>query len=388
MNIHEYQGKEVLRQFGIATPRGFVCRSPEEAVEAAAQLGGRRWMVKAQIHAGGRGAAGGVRLARSRDEVRRHAGELLGACLKTPRTGPEGRRVTRLLVEEGAYVGREFYLGLTLDRDAQRVALIASGEGGVDIEAVAAHTPDRIHKVLIDPLTGLKAAEADGLARSIGMPGKLIPEARRLMQTLYRAFDSCDASLAEINPLALTEDGRVIALDACFEFDANALFRHPEIAAMRDPDEEDPAALEASRLGLSYVPLEGNIGCLASGAGLAMATADAVRLYGGAPAHLVDVGSSATVEKVVQAFRLMLRRPGLAALLVHLFGGAQRCDLIAQGLIAAARELGLRLPLVVRLKGSHEKQGRALLAHSGLPIACAADMADAAELAVAAARGR
>ena len=387
MNIHEYQVKEVLRKYGVATPRGFLCMSPEEAVDAATRLGGARWVVKAQIHAGGRGKGGGVKLARSMAEVRQHAEQILGMRLRTHQTGPEGRLVKRLLIEEGADIAKEFYLGLAVDRDTQRVALMASSEGGMDIEEVAARTPEKIHKVAIDPIAGLTVGQADDAARRIGIPAKSIPEARSFMQNLYRAFDECDASLAEINPLALTSDGRVIALDAKFDFDPNALFRHPEIVALRDLDEEDPAEVEASTFDLSYIPLDGNIGCLVNGAGLAMATMDVIKLYGGSPANFLDVGGGATAGKVTEAFKLMLRNPKLAAILVNIFGGIMKCDLIAQGVIAAAREVRLQVPLVVRMKGTNEKLGRIILAQSGLPIISADDMADAAARVVAAARG-
>lgn len=388
MHIHEYQAKELLRKFGVATPPGFPCRSADEAAEAARQLGGESWVLKAQIHAGGRGQGGGIKVARTIAEVRRHATHLLGMRLRTQQTGPEGRLVKCLLVEEGADIGRAFYLGLAVDREAQRVALMASGDGGVDIEDVAARSPDRIHKLCIDPATGLRPAEADAIARAIGLPERAIPQARALMQNLYRAFDECDASLAEVNPMALTGDGRVLALDAKFDFDANAFFRHPEIAALRDLDQEDPAEVEAAKFELSYIPLAGNIGCLVNGAGLAMATMDVVRLYGGSPANFLDVNGDASVPRVAEAFRLMLRNPRVAAVLVNLFDGHARCDLMAQALIAAAREAALKVPMVVRLKGTGEREGRALLAQSGLPIVSAGDMADAAELAVAAAKGR
>ena len=385
MNIHEYQGKEVLRKYGVATPRGFLCLSVEEAVDAAARLGGTRWVVQAQIHAG---KGGGVKLARSMAQVRQHAGDILGMHLKTHQTGPEGRLVRRLLVEEATDIAKEFYVGLAVDRDTQRVALMASSEGGMDIEEVAARTPAKIHKVSIDPVAGLTVGQADDAARRIGIPGKSIPEARGFMQKLYRAFDECDASLAEINPLVLTDDGRVIALDAKFDFDPNALYRHPEIVALRDLDEEDPAEVEASKFDLSYIPLDGNIGCLVNGAGLAMATMDVIKLYGGSPANFLDVGGGATAGKVTEAFKLMLRNPKLEAILVNIFGGIMKCDLIAQGVIAAAREVDLKVPLVVRMKGTNEKLGRILLAQSGLPIISADDMADAAERVVTAAKGR
>ena len=388
MNIHEYQGKDVLRKYGVTTPRGFACLSADEAADAATRLGGRAWVVKAQIHAGGRGKGGGVKLAWSVDEVRRHASQLLGMTLKTHQTGPEGRVVKRLLVEEGIEVDKELYLGLVVDRDSGRVVLMASSEGGMDIEEVAARTPGKIHKVFIDPDTGLKGTEADIVARSIGLSGKSVMQARTLMQNLYQAFDACDASLAEINPLVVTRDGRVIALDAKFSFDANALFRQPEIAAMRDLDEEDPAEVEASQFDLSYISLDGDIGCLVNGAGLAMATMDVIKLYGGSPANFLDVGGGATAEKVTQAFKLMLRNPNLRAILVNIFGGIMKCDVIARGIVAAAREVELSVPLVVRMKGTNESLGRTILAQSGLPIITADDMADAAREAVAAARRR
>ena len=386
MNIHEYQGKDVLRKYGVTTPRGFACLSADEAADAATRLGGRAWVVKAQIHAGGRGKGGGVKLAWSVDEVRRHASQLLGMTLKTHQTGPEGRVVKRLLVEEGIEVDKELYLGLVVDRDSGRVVLMASSEGGMDIEEVAARTPGKIHKVFIDPDTGLKGTEADIVARSIGLSGKSVMQARTLMQNLYQAFDACDASLAEINPLVVTRDGRVIALDAKFSFDANALFRQPEIAAMRDLDEEDAAEVEASQFDLSYIALDGDIGCLVNGAGLAMATMDVIKLYGGSPANFLDVGGGATAEKVTQAFKLMLRNPNLRAILVNIFGGIMKCDVIARGIVAAAREVELSVPLVVRMKGTNESLGRTILAQSGLPIITADDMADAAQQAVAAAR--
>jgi len=386
MNIHEYQGKDVLRKYGVTTPRGFACLSADEAADAATRLGGRAWVVKAQIHAGGRGKGGGVKLAWSVDEVRRHASQLLGMTLKTHQTGPEGRVVKRLLVEEGIEVDKELYLGLVVDRDSGRVVLMASSEGGMDIEEVAARTPGKIHKVFIDPDTGLKGTEADIVARSIGLSGKSVMQARTLMQNLYQAFDACDASLAEINPLVVTRDGRVIALDAKFSFDSSALFRQPEIAAMRDLDEEDPAEVEASQFDLSYISLDGDIGCLVNGAGLAMATMDVIKLYGGSPANFLDVGGGATAEKVTQAFKLMLRNPNLRAILVNIFGGIMKCDVIARGIVAAAREVELSVPLVVRMKGTNESLGRTILAQSGLPIITADDMADAAQQAVAAAR--
>jgi succinyl-CoA synthetase beta subunit len=386
MNVHEYQGKEVLRKYGVTTPRGVPCFSVDEAVQAAARLGGSAWVVKAQIHAGGRGKGGGVKVARSIDEVREYASRILGMTLVTHQTGPEGRVVKRLLIEEGADIQKELYVGMVVDRGSQRVALMASSEGGMDIEEVASHTPEKIHKVFIDPVTGLKDAEADDIARKIGIPEKSLSQARAFLQGLYRAFDECDASLAEINPLVLTGDDRVIALDAKFNFDSNALYRQPEIVAMRDLDEEDPAEVQASKFDLTYISLDGNIGCLVNGAGLAMATMDAIKLYGGSPANFLDVGGGATTEKVTEAFKLMLRNPKLQAILVNIFGGIMRCDVIATGVVEAARQVNLAVPLVVRMKGTNEELGKKILADSGLPIIAANNMAEAAEKAVNAAR--
>ena len=388
MKIHEYQGKEILRRFGIPTPRGIPAFSADEAVKAAEALGGGVWVVKAQIHAGGRGKGGGVKLGRSIAEVRELAGQILGMQLITHQTGPRGQTVRRLLIEEGADIQKELYVGMVVDRTTQRVVLMASADGGMDIEEVAAKTPDRIHKVFVDPGKGLADREADGIAREIGIPERSVAEARRLLQGLYRAFDQTDASLAEINPLILTGDGRVIALDAKLNFDDNALFRHPDIVEMRDLDEEDPAEIEASKFDLSYISLDGNIGCLVNGAGLAMATMDVIKLYGGEPANFLDVGGGATAEKVTEAFKIMLKNPGLKAILVNIFGGIMKCDTIANGVIAAAREVQLKVPLVVRMKGTNEELGRKILAESGLPIISADNMASAAEKVVAAAKGR
>jgi succinyl-CoA synthetase beta subunit len=387
LKIHEYQGKEILRRFGIPTPRGIPAFSVDEAGKAAEALGGSVWVVKAQIHAGGRGKGGGVKLGRSIAEVRELAGQILGMQLIMHQTGPRGQTVRRLLIEEGADIKKELYVGMVVDRTTQRVVLMASSDGGMDIEEVAARTPDRIHKVFVDPGKGLSAAEADGVARQIGIPEGSLAEARTVLQGLYRAFDQTDASLAEINPLILTGDGRVIALDAKLNFDDNALFRHADIVEMRDLDEEDPAEIEASRFDLSYISLDGNIGCLVNGAGLAMATMDVIKLYGGEPANFLDVGGGATAEKVTEAFKIMLKNPGLKAILVNIFGGIMKCDTIANGVIAAAREVQLKVPLVVRMKGTNEELGRKILAESGLPIINADNMARAAEKVVAAAKG-
>jgi succinyl-CoA synthetase beta subunit len=387
LKVHEYQGKEILRRFGIPTPRGIPAFSVDEAVKAAEALGGAVWVVKAQIHAGGRGKGGGVKLGKSIDDVRELAGQILGMQLVTHQTGPRGQKVRRLLIEEGADIRKELYVGMVVDRTTQRVVLMASSEGGMDIEAVAANTPDKIHKVFIDPGKGLSDREADGIARQIGIPEGSVAQARTLLQALYRAFDQTDASLAEINPLIVTGDGRVIALDAKLNFDDNALFRHPDIVEMRDLDEEDPAEIEASKFDLSYISLDGNIGCLVNGAGLAMATMDVIKLYGGEPANFLDVGGGATAEKVTEAFKIMLKNPGLKAILVNIFGGIMKCDTIANGVIAAAREVQLKVPLVVRMKGTNEELGRKILAESGLPIISADNMASAAEKVVAAAKG-
>ncbi len=387
MKIHEYQAKQILAKYGVPVPRGAPCFSVDEAVAAAHQLGGPVWVVKAQIHAGGRGKGGGVKLARSLDEVRAHAASILGMQLVTHQTGPQGQKVRRLLIEEGVDIGRELYVGMVVDRATQRVCLMASSEGGMDIEEVAAHTPQKIHKVLVDPGRGLTDAEADDVAVKIGVPAASVSQARAVLQGLYKAFWECDASLAEINPLVLTGDGRVVALDAKMNFDANALFRHPDIVAMRDLDEEDPAEVEASQFDLSYIQLDGNIGCLVNGAGLAMATMDTIKLFGGEPANFLDVGGGATTEKVTEAFKLMLRNPKLQAILVNIFGGIMRCDVIAEGVVAASRAVALKVPLVVRMKGTNEELGKKILAESGLPIISADTMAEAAQKVVAAAKG-
>ena len=388
MKIHEYQGKEILRRFGVRTPRGIPAFSVDEAVKAAQELGGKVWVVKAQIHAGGRGKGGGVKVAKSIDEVRTYATAILGMQLVTHQTGPEGQKVRRLLVEEGADISKELYLGMVVDRVTQKVTLMASSEGGMDIEEVAEHTPEKIHKVFIDPDTRLTDADADDVAAKIGVPAGSIPQARTILQGLYNAFWDTDASLAEINPLIVTGSGDVIALDAKFNFDSNALFRHPEIVAYRDLDEEDPAEIEASKFDLSYISLDGNIGCLVNGAGLAMATMDTIKLFGGEPANFLDVGGGATTEKVTEAFKIMLRNPNVAAILVNIFGGIMRCDVIAEGVISASRAVGLTVPLVVRMKGTNEDIGKKMLADSGLPIIAADTMADAAQKVVSAAAAR
>jgi succinyl-CoA synthetase beta subunit len=387
MKIHEYQAKEILRKYGVVTPRSVACFSVDDAVAAAQKLGGKVWVVKAQIHAGGRGKGGGVKVAKSVDEVRTWASKILGMQLKTHQTGPEGQKVRRLLVEEGADIRKEMYVGLVVDRGTQEVCVMASSEGGMDIEEVAARTPDKIHKVFVDPQRGLADAQADDLARKVGIPDASVPQARAMLKSLYKAFWETDASLVEINPLILTGAGDVIALDAKMTFDDNALYRHEDIVAMRDLDEEDPAEIEASRHGLSYISLDGNIGCLVNGAGLAMATMDTIKLFGGEPANFLDVGGGATTEKVTEAFKLMLRNPGLRAILVNIFGGIMKCDVIATGVVEAARQVELAVPLVVRMKGTNEDLGKKILADSGLPIISAGNMTEAGQKVVAAATG-
>src|SRR5688500_4993361 len=384
MKIHEYQGKEVFRKFGIAVPRGIPVFSVAEAVKAAKQLGGPVWVVKAQIHAGGRGKGGGVKLARSIEEVEKLASSILGMNLVTHQTGPEGQVVRRLLIAEGADIRKEYYVGLVLDRAAQRVTLMASAEGGVNIEEVAEKAPEKIVKAAIDPVAGLTDRQADEVARGIGIPEASVAQARELFQRLHKVYEETDASLAEVNPMILSGDGKVIALDAKLNFDSNALFRHPEITALRDLDEEDPLEIEASKFDLSYISLDGNIGCLVNGAGLAMATMDVIKLFGGEPANFLDVGGGASTEKVTEAFKIMLRNPKVEGILVNIFGGIMRCDTIANGVVAAAMETKLSVPLVVRMKGTNEDLGRKILKDSGLPIISADDMADAAEQIVAA----
>ena len=387
MKIHEYQGKEILKKYGVAVPTGYPCFSIDEAIAAAEKLGGPVWVVKAQIHAGGRGKGGGVKVAKSMDDVKTYASQILGMQLITHQTGPEGQKVSRLLVEEGADIKKEYYVGMVVDRVTQRVCVMASSEGGMEIEEVAEHTPELIHKVYVDPVAGLTDAEADDLAVKIGIPAGSVAKARVAFQGLYKAFWETDASLAEINPLILTGSGDIIALDAKFNFDSNALHRHPEIVALRDLAEEDPAEIEASKFDLSYISLDGNIGCLVNGAGLAMATMDTIKLFGGEPANFLDVGGGATTEKVTEAFKIMLKNPNLKAILVNIFGGIMRCDVIADGVVAASKAVGLSVPLVVRMKGTNEDLGKKILAESGLPIIAANTMGEAAQKVVAATKG-
>jgi succinyl-CoA synthetase beta subunit len=385
MKIHEYQGKEILRQFGVTVPRGIPCMSVEEAIKAAETLGGPVWVVKAQIHAGGRGKGGGVKVAKSMEQVKEFSEQIMGMQLKTIQTGPEGQKVRRLLIEEGADIKKELYVSLVTDRISQKVVLMASSEGGMDIEEVAHSTPEKIHHIAIDPAIGITDAEIDDIAGKIGIPAEAFPDARVQFKGLYKAYWETDASLAEINPLILTGSGKIIALDAKFNFDSNALYRQPNIVAMRDLDEEDPAEVEASKFDLAYISLDGNIGCLVNGAGLAMATMDTIKLFGGEPANFLDVGGGATAEKVTEAFKIMLKNPGLKAILVNIFGGIMRCDVIAEGVITASKAVSLKVPLVVRMKGTNEDIGKKMLADSGLPIIAADTMEDAAKAVVAAA---
>ena len=384
MKIHEYQGKDILRQFGVPVPRGIPAFTVQEAVEAAQKLGGPVWVVKAQIHAGGRGKGGGVKLARSVDEVRQLAGEILGMQLVTHQTGPEGQKVRRLLIEDGADIKKEYYVSAVTDRASQRVAFMASSEGGMDIEEVAHATPEKIIKAIVDPATGLTDAQARTLADGMGVPAASTAQAIDVLQKLYKVYMDTDASLVEINPLILEGNGNIKALDAKFNFDANALFRHPEIVAYRDLDEEDPAEVEASKFDLAYISLDGNIGCLVNGAGLAMATMDTIKLFGAEPANFLDVGGGATPEKVTEAFKIMLRNDKVKAILVNIFGGIMKCDTIATGVITACKATNLNVPLVVRMKGTNEELGKKMLAESGLPIISADTMADAAQKVVAA----
>lgn len=379
MNIHEYQGKQVLKQYGVAVPEGHVAFSPEEAVKAAKELGSDVVVVKAQIHAGGRGKAGGVKLAKNLDEVREYAKELLGKVLVTHQTGPEGKEVKRLYIEAGSNIEKEYYLGLVLDRETSRVTLMGSEEGGMDIEEVAANTPDRIFYEEIDPVVGLTGFQARRMAFNMNIPAKLVNKAAKLMLGLYQAYTEKDAAIVEINPLVVTGDGQVVALDAKFNFDANALARHKDIMEMRDYDEEDAKEIEASKYDLSYISLDGNIGCMVNGAGLAMATMDTINYYGGSPANFLDVGGGATAEKVTEAFKIILSDKNVKGIFVNIFGGIMKCDIIAEGVIQAAKEVSLDVPLVVRLEGTNVELGKKLLNESDLNIVAAGTMADGAK---------
>ncbi len=384
MNVHEYQGKEILRKYGVVTPRGIPAFSVDEAVAAAEELGGNVWVVKAQIHAGGRGKGGGVKVATSMEQVREYADAILGMQLITHQTGPEGKQVNRLYIEEGADIADELYVGALVDRETQKVVLMCSSEGGMDIEEVAEETPEKILKIFVDPTEGLNRTEAEDVCAKMGMPAEAINQGADFLAGLYEAFVKSDASLAEINPLVVTGDKRVIALDAKFNIDSNALYRQAEIVEYRDLTEEDANEIEASKWGLSYISLDGNIGCLVNGAGLAMATMDIIQLYGAEPANFLDVGGGATQEQVTEAFKIMLANPKVEGILVNIFGGIMQCDVIASGIVAAAQEVGLTVPLVVRLEGTNVEQGRKILDESDVKLQTASTMADAAEKIAAA----
>ena len=385
MKVHEYQAKEVLRNFGVQTPRGLICRNLNEVPSALDELGGNLWVVKAQIHAGGRGKGGGVRVVRSKEDAIQAAGQILGMSLVTPQTGPEGQTVRRLLIEEGLPIASEIYAGMVVDRQNQQVVLMVSPEGGMEIEEVAAESPEKIHKVRVSPTEGLTRGEAERAAKFAGIPDSLADQAVDLLQGLYQAFWNHDASLAEINPLVVTDDGRVVALDAKFNFDDSGLFRQPAIVSYRDLDEELPAEIDASNVGLSYIELDGNIGCLVNGAGLAMATMDIIKLYGGEPANFLDVGGGASTEQVTAAFRIMLANENVKAVLVNIFGGIMRCDVIAEGLVTALSQFDSAVPVVVRLEGTNVEIGREILKGSGLKLIAAGTMDDAAQKVVKAA---
>ncbi len=378
MKIHEYQGKEILRSFGVPVPRGIPAFTVQEAVEAAQKLGGPVWVVKAQIHAGGRGKGGGVKVAKTIEDVKARASDILGMQLVTHQTGPEGQKVRRLYIEDGADIQKEYYLSVVTDRGTQKVAFIASSEGGMDIEEVAHSSPEKIITVFVDPLKGLTQEQGEELARGVGMPDDSKAQFIDVCQKLYKCYMETDASLVEINPLNRDSKGNICALDAKFNFDSNALFRHPDIVALRDLDEEDPAEVEASKFDLAYISLDGNIGCLVNGAGLAMATMDTIKLFGGEPANFLDVGGGATPEKVTEAFKIMLKNPKVKGILVNIFGGIMKCDTIATGVITACKAVNLQVPLVVRMKGTNEELGKKMLAESGLPIISADTMAEAA----------
>jgi succinyl-CoA synthetase beta subunit len=379
MNIHEYQAKGLLAKFGVGLLSGQVAYTPDEAVEAARKLGGQVWVVKAQIHAGGRGKGGGVKVSKSLDEVRENARRMIGMNLVTHQTGPKGKLVKRIYVESGCDIKRELYLGMLVDRATSRITIMASSEGGVEIEEVAAKHPEKIIKVAIDPATGIQPFHARKIAFGLGLEGNQVSSCVKFVTAMYRAFVELDCSIVEINPLVVTGAGDVIALDAKMNFDDNALYRHKDVEEMRDEDEEDPAELEAGKHSLNYIKLDGNIGCMVNGAGLAMATMDIIKLYGGLPANFLDVGGGATKERVTTAFKIILSDPNVEGILVNIFGGIMRCDVIAEGVVAAAREVSLHVPLVVRLEGTNVELGKKILAQSGLPILSADNLADAAE---------
>ncbi|WP_138380980.1 ADP-forming succinate--CoA ligase subunit beta [Luteithermobacter gelatinilyticus] len=382
MNIHEYQAKGLLKEFGAPVLRGGVAYTPQEAEAVAKELGGPVWVVKAQIHAGGRGKGGGVKVVKSIEDVKKVAGEMLGMTLVTHQTGPEGKEVKRVYIEDGCAIANELYLSLLVDRATGHVAIMASTEGGMDIEEVAAQTPEKIITITIDPATGLSGYHCRKVAYGLGLEGKTASACTKVVAALYNAFVAKDASLLEVNPLVVTEDGDMVVLDAKMSFDSNALFRHKDVVELRDPDEEDPMELEAAKHELNYIKLDGNIGCMVNGAGLAMATMDIIKLKGGEPANFLDVGGGATRERVTEAFKIILSDPNVEGILVNIFGGIMRCDVIAEGVVAAAREVSLAVPLVVRLEGTNVEKGKQILAESGLTILSADDLGDAAEKVV------
>ncbi len=388
MNIHEYQAKDILRKYGAATLRGITAESPEKAVEAAKSLGGGVWVVKAQIHAGGRGKGGGVKVAKSLEDVERYASQILGMKLVTHQTGPEGKLVHKVLIEEGCRIKKEYYAAILLDRAQSRLTVMASAEGGMDIEEVAEKHPEKIHRIWVDPAVGLRPFQASQIAFAIGMKDKAAGKCAKLLTSLYKAFVDKDCSIAEINPLVETEDGDVVALDCKMNFDSNALYRHSDVVELRDFTEEDPTEIEASHHDLAFIKLDGNIGCLVNGAGLAMATMDIIKLHGAEPANFLDVGGGASKEKVTAAFKIILKDPNVKGILVNIFGGIMKCDIIAAGVIAASKELGLRVPLVVRLEGTNVELGKKMLAESDLNITPADDLTDAAKKIVAAVKGK
>lgn len=387
MNIHEYQAKEVLRKFGVATLKGKLAHSPEEAVAAAKEIGGSVWVVKAQIHAGGRGKGGGVKVAKSLDEVADYAKKIIGMTLVTHQTGPEGKVVQKVFIEQGCNIAKEYYVACLIDRATGRAAMMASSEGGMDIEEVAEHNPDAIKKVDIDPTVGLMPFQARELAFAIGMEPAIVNKAVKFFNGLYNAFIATDCSIAEINPLVVTKEGDVLCLDAKMNFDSNSLFRHPDIVEMRDLNEEEPSEIEASKFDLAFIKLDGNIGCLVNGAGLAMATLDIIKLHGSSPANFLDVGGGANKEKVTEAFKIILKDKNVKGILVNIFGGIMKCDIIAEGVIAASKELGLKDPLVCRLEGTNVELGKKMLRESGLNITPADNLTDAAQKIVAAIKG-
>jgi succinyl-CoA synthetase beta subunit len=387
MNIHEYQAKEILRKYGVATLAGQMAESPDKAVEAAKLIGGQLWVVKAQIHAGGRGKGGGVKIAKSLDDVHLLTKNMIGMNLVTHQTGPEGKTVNKVYIEAGCNIKKEYYVAVLLDRVTGRVVVMASAEGGVEIEEVAAHSPEKIHRVIVDPAVGLQPFQARQLAFAVGMQDKIAAKAAKFFMGLYKAYEENDCSIAEINPLVETQEGDVICLDAKMNFDSNALYRHKDIMELRDITEEDPAEIEASHHDLAFIKLDGNIGCLVNGAGLAMSTMDIIKLHGGSPANFLDVGGGANKEKVTNAFKIILRDPNVKGIFVNIFGGIMKCDIIAEGVIAASREVGLNVPLVVRLEGTNVELGKKLLADSGLNITAANDLTDGAQKIVNAVKG-